>query len=45
MTRIYATQFIKELLPKIDIWYASQPLSKDQEEKQIGTVFFVVGQS
>lgn len=33
MTRFDAFQFIKELLPMVDIWYASQLLSKEQEEK------------
>lgn len=33
MTRFHAFQFIKELLPMVDIWYASQLLSKEQEEK------------
>lgn len=49
MAKFYTIQFIKEFLPKVDIWYPSQPLSKEQEEREQGeqtrTLFFIVNQS
>ena len=49
MAKFYTVQFIKEFLTNVDIWYPSQPLSKEQEEREQGeqtrTLFFIVNQS
>lgn len=39
MTRFYATQFIKKLLPKVGTWYASQQRAGST------TLFFIVNKS
>lgn len=48
MAKFYTIQFIKEFLPKVDIWHPSQPLSKEQEEREQRTdkdSVFIVNQS